>query len=222
MAVSSLVGASRPPFHLSLVPRVGMPPALARAARLRLEATLVSYRLSFPRDRDPRVESAAFPSMIGLYWSFVDWEPSGMPPSQAAFGRAVVARLPNLPADALVARAHRAYPAFVRQHHFELALREEFPLVLRGNALDLAGLDFLIIDGGAAYGLALSVDTAPAHEWVRHKEGRHVPMPDVPILELYADNDRHHAGPFWLHHPDQVEEVRAFIDWQGRPSDRPR
>ena len=72
------------------------------------------------------------------------------------------------------------------------------------------------LPGEAACGIAVSIDTAPAHEWVRRKQGRHAPMPDVPVLEAYADEERYLAGRFWLHHPNQVEEVRAFIDWQGQ------
>jgi hypothetical protein len=203
-----------------LTPRVGMAPETARAARFRLEAVLASYRLSFPKVRDPRVEWAAFPSMIGLYWGLVEADARGMPPTQAAFADAVAGRLPRLPGDAVKARAHRTYPAFVRQHHFELVLRERFPLVLRGHVLDLAGLDFLIIDSGSAYGLALSVDTTTAHEWVQRKQHRHAPMPDIPILELYADEDVHRAGAIWLHHPNQVEEVSAFIERQWHLTNR--
>jgi hypothetical protein len=158
--------------------------------------------------------------MVGLYWDAIEADPRGLPPTQATFGDAVAARLPHLPGDAVKARAHRAYPAFVRQHHFELVLRETFPLVLRGHALDLAGLDFLIIDGGAAYGLALSVDTALAHEWVQRKQHRHVSLSDIPVLELYADEDHHRVGSFWLHHPDQIEEVSAFIEWQWHLANR--
>jgi hypothetical protein len=197
-----------------------MSPETARAARLQLEAALTVYRLTFPKVRDPRVEWAAFPSMIGIYWEMVDANIRGLPPAQSDFGKAVATRLPQLRGDAVKARAHRAYPAFVRQHHFELILRETFPLVLRGHALDLAGLDFLIIDGGAAYGLAFSVDTALAHEWVQRKQHRHVSLSDIPILELYVDEDRHRVGPFWLHHPDQIEEVNAFIEWQWHLANR--
>src|SRR4051794_29875209 len=161
MTASSII---RERITVSLLPRVGMTPEVARAARLQLETVLAGYRLSFPRARDPRVEWAAFPSMIGLYWDLVSADTRGLPPTQSAFGSAVASRLSHLPGEPVRARAHRAYPAFIRQHHFELVLREQFPLVLRGHALDLAGLDFLIIDSGSAYGLALSVDTTLAHE----------------------------------------------------------
>jgi hypothetical protein len=100
-----------------------MSPETARAARLQLEAALTVYRLTFPKVRDPRVEWAAFPSMIGIYWEMVDANIRGLPPAQSDFGKAVATRLPQLRDDAVKARAHRPYPAYVRQHHFELILR---------------------------------------------------------------------------------------------------
>ena len=202
------------PHSPGFAPRVGMAPSAGRAARWWLEHEVAGYELAFRKLRVPHVEHAAFPSMIALYWILVE-DNGGLRPRQAAFGVAVAARLPTLPPAAVVARACRAYPAFVRQHHFELVLREHFPLVLRGHALDLAGLDFLIIEGRAAFGLGLSVETEAARDWARWKERRHAPMPSVPVLYLYADPDRYTVGRFWLHHPDQVEEVQAFIEWQG-------
>ena len=50
--------------------------------------------------------------------------------------------------------------------------------------------------GEAACGIAVSIDTTPAHEWVRRKQGRHAPMLDVPVIELYADEEWYHADPF--------------------------
>lgn len=199
------------PSSADLAPRVGMALTRARAARRWLERALVEYELAFPKLRDPRVEHAAFPPMIGLYWDLVEAN-GGLPPRQATFGTAVSAQLPELPARPVVARACRAYSAYVRQHHFELVLRERFPLVLRGHALDVVGLDFLIIQGGGAYGLALSVETTAARGWARRKERRHDPMSAVPVLDLYVEPDRYIVGQFWLHHPDQAEEVQAFIE----------
>jgi hypothetical protein len=76
----------------------------------------------------------------------VEADARGLPLTQATFGQAMVTQLPTLPSAAVQARAHRAYPAFVRQHHFKLALRVRFPFTLRGHPLDMAGLDVLIID----------------------------------------------------------------------------
>ena len=82
-----------------------MAPALARAARRRLEVLLAGYRLASPKVRDARVEWAAFPSMIELYWALAEAGPLGAPPSQTDFGREVAARLPDLPGDIEEVRA---------------------------------------------------------------------------------------------------------------------
>lgn len=184
-------------------------PEGARARRRRLEEALPGYRLRFDPLRDPRVEHALFPAMIALYWELV--RPDGTPPTQATFAEAVADRLPGLPRPAVVARASRTYPSLVRQHHFELVLREHFLVVVRAHWLDLSGLDFLLVEDGRPYGLGLSVETTTAHRWAGRKAVRHPPPAHIPVLQLYVRPHAYVIGDFWLHHPAQVEEVRAFI-----------
>ena len=108
--------------------------------RERFERAIERYPLRFEPVRDPAVENHKFPPMIDLYWSLVE---DDLPPQQEVFARCVAARLPHLSLIPVVARAYRTYPAFVRQHHFGLLLREQCDLVLRGHVLDMRGLDFL-------------------------------------------------------------------------------
>jgi hypothetical protein len=117
--------------------------------------------------------------MIDIYWSLVE---DGLPPPQEKFAQVVADQLPQLPRTAVMARALRTYPAFVRQHHFELLLRDQFDLVLRGHVLDMRGLDFLIIQNGRAYGLGLSVDTQAARDWAEVKLRRNPPVRGIPIF----------------------------------------
>ena len=64
-----------------------------------------------------------------------------------------------------MARAARAFPSLVRQHHFEYLLRVRFQWVLRSDELDLSGLDFLILRNGRGYGVGLSTETEVARRW---------------------------------------------------------
>jgi hypothetical protein len=160
--------------------------------------------------RDPAVEQARFPNMVATYWGLVDR--NGCPPSQRDFAQAVAndPSIQSLPRPAVLARAGRAYPSLVRQHHFEYLLRGRFQWVFRGDELDLAGIDFLILREGRAYGVGLSTETERGRRWHEVKDARHGELP-VPVVDLYAEPDRHVIGDFWLHPPEDVDEVESFI-----------
>jgi hypothetical protein len=116
--------------------------------------------------------------MIREYWSRVR---DGLPPLQDEFADAIAAQLPELPREAVLARAYRTYPAFVRQHHFELLLRQQFDLVLRGDVVDHMGIDFFIVHLGRAYEVDLSVDSRSAAEWSIVKNRRHPKDANLPV-----------------------------------------
>ena len=169
-----------------------------------LEVAISDYALDFPRERDARVEAAAFPDMVSIYRSLVT---GPFPPTQSEFGDEVLRRvrttLPGLSQTAVFARACRTYPSFVRQHHAVLVLREHFPVVSWDRWLDqLQGVDMLVVDErGLAAGVALSTETTKARDWSEVKEVRHA-RPAIPIFEYYVDKHKYHAGAFWLHDPE--------------------
>jgi hypothetical protein len=188
--------------------------AEAQFHRQELERILPSYPLAFSPLRDRAVEQAQFPSMVEIYWSLVD--ATEHPPLQDQFATAVLERLAaeglarHFPREAVLARAGRTYASLVRQHHFEYVLRSRFPWVYRGHQLDLAGLDFLILEGGRGYGVGLSVETTQGRLWHEVKDKRHAELP-VPVLDLYAEPGQYMVGRFWLHPPSDVEQVAGFI-----------
>src|SRR5688572_3957428 len=167
-----------------------------------LEVAIRDYALWLPEERDPQVESAAFPDMVSIYRGLVS---GSFPPPQAEFADEVARRVRGYSQSAVVARACRAYPSFVRQHHAVLALREQFPVVAWDRWLDqLQGVDVLVVDErGFAAGIDLSTDTAVAREWHAVKAGRHS-APAIPVLEAYADPKEYRVGPFWLHDPERL------------------
>jgi hypothetical protein len=191
-----------------------MTPADAARARERLEAALAGYRVDF-LPPSPAVERAAFPSLVGLYWDLTG-PLDALPATQEAFATHLYSLAGIRDPAGVRARAYKAWAALVRQHHFELVLRAHFPLVLRAELLDLEGLDFVLIEQGCAYGLTLSVQTAPAHHWAAVKRRRH-PLPaGLPVHSLYLDLEdclRLPTAPkeLALHRPEQVREVRAWI-----------
>jgi hypothetical protein len=177
--------------------------ALPPAHRI-LEVAISDYALDFPPERDPRVESAAFPDMVSIYRSLVN---GPFPPTQSELADEVERRirttLPGLKLSAVRARASRAYPSFVRQHHAVLVLREHFPVVSWDRWLDqLQGVDMLVVDErGLAAGVALSTESTIARDWSAVKDGRHA-RPTIPIFEYYVERGKYRSGPFWLHDPD--------------------
>jgi hypothetical protein len=179
--------------------------------RRRFEQALAQHELFFPRERGEAIDLTRLPSLISLYRALaIDY----LPPGQPAFVQLVAdlgSRL-GVPQNALVARALLAYPAFVRQHHFELVLREAGLDAYACDGLDHHGVDILILQDGLAFGVDLSVGTQRAQAWQNVKVGRHDQAPPVPVLQLYADPGRHRIGPFWLHPPEDAERVRAFIE----------
>jgi hypothetical protein len=192
------------------IDRVNAAPELPPPHRL-LEVAIREYALGFPEERDSRVELAAFPDMVSIYRGLT----SGyFPPPQAEFAEEVARRVRGLPRSAVLARASRAYPSFVRQHHAVLALREHFPVVAWDRWLDqLQGVDVLVVDErGLAAGVDLSTDTASAREWHSIKGGRHA-APPIPVLQAYAAPREYRVGAFWLHDPERlVARVRAVLE----------
>src|SRR5919199_607427 len=138
---------------------------------INLEGALLGRSLAFSPVRDPTVEQARFPNLVARYWSLVDH--NGVPPTQRDFARAVAEDplVRKLPREAVLARAARAFPSLVRQHHSEYLLRRRCPWVLRGDELDLAGLDFLLLRAGRGHGVGLSTETEEARRWPGAKAG---------------------------------------------------
>jgi len=201
------VHAEPEPWHdLAVIPA----PSLPASHRL-LEVAIRDYTLAFPDERDASVESAAFPDMVGIYRRLT----SGyIPPSQGTFADEVTRQVRGYPRRGVFARACRAYPSFVRQHHASLALREVFPVVVWDQWLDQhQGVDILIVDErGLAAGIDLSTDTATAHSWHVVKSERHA-KPDIPVLEVFADPREYRVGEFWLHDPVKlVAQVRTTLE----------
>jgi hypothetical protein len=180
-----------------------------RTPRESFEKALAGMHLRFPCVRDAQVEWAAFPSMVAIYWRLAKKE---LPPTQAVFTQTVAVAFGQPQNPAVHARAGRAYPSLVRQHHAEVLLRERFAIVLHDEGLDHAGVDLLVVDGAFAVGLALSVNTPQARSWREVKQRRHPDPPGLPILEVYAERDAYRVGAFWLHPPSLADEVEAFIE----------
>ena len=189
---------------------VGHAPGSPSYERRAMEQKLATLPLTFLPTRSPGWENASFPNMAAIYWNLAR---TCVVPEQDVFAGTVASLMDQGDNPSVIARALRTYPALVRQHHFFLVLKEHFPIVVRSEELDLNGVDLLVVDGGRAYGIALSVETEAAHYWHQIKLSRHPDCPKhLPILYLYARRGEFTIGRFWLHHPEQWIGVRSWIE----------
>lgn len=97
----------------------------------------------------------------------------------------------------LMARVYRMYPSLVREYHCYLLLQDRgaFDLVLRGRELDQKGVDYLILQDGAAFGVAAYIDTPRSKMFRGRKKVRHKPLGVTVELPLLMDESET-VGPF--------------------------
>lgn len=175
------------------------------------EAILSGYWLTFDSSlRTAAVESARFPPLVEIYWRLVT---SDRPPEQFAFVEAIMQAVPDLPTGAVIYRAQKAYPAFVREHHAELVLTERFRWVFKSPRRDFDGIDLLVIrEDRLAVGLELSTATPGAAAWAGVKARRHTYSAPFPVVALYATPE-YRVGQFWLHAPcDLIAAVENVVE----------
>lgn len=120
--------------------------------------------------------------------------------------------LPSNALPGLMARVYRMYPSLVREHHLFLLLEHagRFDLVLRERKLDSAGVDYLILQDGQAYGVQAYVDTPRSRMFRRKKRSRHKRL-GVPI-ELPLDMDQADAvGPFSVYGKKHLDHIWSVV-----------
>src|ERR1051326_8404415 len=86
----------------------------AHEARLKMEERLATLTLAFTPNRSSTWGWAQFPNMAAIYWNLAR---TSIVPEQSVFARAVAALMDQGDNPAVLARAARAYPPLVRQHH---------------------------------------------------------------------------------------------------------
>ena len=185
----------------------------------KFEAWMEKTELQFNKERIFEVERGRFPFMADIYKGMT--KPAdkimSLPPSQKDFTSKVYReynKMYNHSPDkkkelerGVKARAQRTWASLVRQHHFELMLRIEFPLVYSSSQLDARGLDFLIVHDNIAVGLALTLNSRAASKWLAEKEKRNPSPDDLEIIVLYPEEK---IGDFWVHGKQDFSKIREF------------
>jgi len=110
---------------------------------------------------------------------------------------------------AVIARARRAYPSFMRQYHFGYMLESEFEFILDNDQIDYNGFDYIVIDGGVAIGIELSVKTPRAEGWGVVKKTRNPRPKGINIVRISASRDKsNRIGKFWVHSESDINRIR--------------
>lgn len=179
--------------------------------RQQLEDWLKQHpRLTFPKVYT--AENARLASQADIYWRMVD-DADGFPPLQDAFAHRVARETPNVPPSGVHARACRAYPSWVRQHHLIAILREHFDRVIWSTEWDHTGIDISIAYRGLSLGIASSVNTTRSNRYEKVKQGRHPDDGHLYIIRLHAEPGEYVVGHFWLHDPNKVKnDILTFAE----------
>jgi hypothetical protein len=182
--------------------------------RLRIEQVTARWHLSFRSARSKQVNEQKFPDVVRRYLLHFDGREFPSQPDEflRSLTAEVLRRRPDLPREDVRARATMFLASLVRQHHFALLLQEQFDLVLWNEKLDREyGVDLLVIHGGKAFGLALSVSGYRSRAWQERKRYRHPPPESLPICQIDAPIEQFRGGRLWLHGDDDLRTVIEFV-----------
>lgn len=179
------------------------------------ETGLASYQLVFPRisaDEYRAVNSTRFPPIAGIYLEQIG-DIESLPPTADAFETAVLLRTNMARTNAVCWRLRaNFYPSFVAQQHLTLILLERFRHVTWSAREDLTGIDIHLAYRGLALAIRSVKDSPNSRGWQVVKQRRNPDSPDVWYVDLYRRNNEYTVGPFWLHHPERVEEeIKAAV-----------
>ena len=118
---------------------------------------------------------------------------------------------------AVMARVYRAYPSLVREHHGLLLLRdtEAFEWVLTDTRLDAAGVDYLVIYQGRAFGVHAYLATERGRAFREAKRSRHKDIGiviDMPLEPSTANR----VGKFDVYGESHLQElIRQIKEYDG-------
>jgi hypothetical protein len=110
------------------------------------------------------------------------------------------------------ARAYRAYPSLMREHHLYLSVRDrlDYEWVERNSRLDMAGIDLLIVANAQAFGVHAYIDSAESNYYRARKGKRYRKIGHTVELAL----DRKTApsiGQFQVYGADHLAQLQAEI-----------
>lgn len=117
---------------------------------------------------------------------------------------------------AVMARVYRAYPSLVREHHLLLLLRDAGPFdwVLTDSKLDAAGVDYLVVWEGRAFGVHAYLATERGKAFREAKRSRHKDIGIVVDMPLEPEGAKR-IGKFDVYGESHLEELIRQIKEYG-------
>lgn len=191
---------------------------LTWAAGLReFEDWLAVAPLEFDNIKDYRAETLSIgPMFQTTYWNAVEL-PWRLPLPQGVFvDQWLQAALNRQSLDpelvpALRARAQRAYPSLVREHHLRMLIEAsgEFETTCRDGGLDVQGIDVLAVRLGVAVGLRSYHHSYRSAKLREHKDKKYEHL-HLPLIVDLTPNQQ--IGQYHLHDGNQVEWICDLVD----------
>lgn len=110
------------------------------------------------------------------------------------------------------ARAYRAYPSLMREHHLYLNVRDrgDYEWVERNSRLDMAGVDLLIIANAQAFGVHAYVDSVESNYFRARKQRRYKKIGHT--IELALERKTAPSiGQFQVYGPEHLAQLQEEI-----------
>lgn len=113
---------------------------------------------------------------------------------------------------AVMARVYRTYPSLVRERHALLLLRDrgDFDWVLQDPKLDAAGVDYLIVKEGRAFGVHAYLATERGKQFREAKRKRHKDIGVVIDMPLEPEGGKK-VGPFMVYGEQELNRVQQEV-----------
>lgn len=182
-----------------------------------LETWLASAPLAFDSLKDPQAEyMSCSPLFATTYWEPLEHLPWRVPLPQDEFvdrWTAEATRRKGLDTNripGLKARARRAYPSLVREHHLRVLMEAsgKFAATMRDMAVDMAGIDIMGVYKGVAFGIRSHHHSNRSRQYRQYKDTK--PQLHLPILFDLTPDAR--IGLFDVHSQAQVEWMVDYLE----------
>jgi hypothetical protein len=173
-----------------------------------LEKLLSTYVITRSRIRDEDSENKSLPQMLDTFHELIVED---VPPPEKVFVDVFFMKFRDLRKAGITSRLKRAYLSYIREHHLGFLLKKYFGVVLYDKALDLSGIDYVIMYKEHTFYLHAYVNTRASRYWREIKNGRHDFFGthiDLPLDLARAKR----VGKFLLYKDSDIEELKESMD----------
>lgn len=132
-----------------------------------LEEAIAKLKIDTTKHKDG-LNNTSMPYMITTFRELIQ---NGIPPTEKEFIDVFNERYST--SDSTASRLHKAYLSYVREYHLGFLLKKHFKKVVYDEAVDIAGVDYVVYYGGYKFNIHAYVDTRSGRYWRKIKNSRH-------------------------------------------------